>query len=143
MNTSAVELLKDYEFWATAFRKKQNEIKRLEERKTSITAENDGLPKGTVRYTMEDYMAEKEQLQEEARELRSRMNEIYDRIFGLLVRMRKPREVDVLYRRYINLDSWDGIERQLGYSRSHLMYLHKKALENLESVYVQYVQTGI
>lgn len=131
------ELLDFYRFWTVQVRKKQREIRRLEETKTSITLNNDGLPRGTARYTMEDYLAAKEDLEKELKELRREQLRYYDDIFKLLVRLDNVREIDILFRRYLNLESWKHIREMTGLSRSYAFAIHERALEKIEKIYLQ------
>jgi DNA-directed RNA polymerase specialized sigma subunit len=131
------EILDDYGFWEELIRKKNREIERLRERKLSITVNNDGLPRSTARYTMEDYMADMETLEADLKELQSRQLEAYDRICRLLVTLRSVRHREVIYLRYVDLLSWREIRSSMRLSRTRCYDLHREALELLEKRGVQ------
>ena len=127
------EILDDYGFWEGQIRKKQREIDRLRERMTSITMNNDGLPRGTSRYTMEDYVTDLEVLTGELEELKSRQLAAYDEIMRLLVALNEPRTREILYERYINLRSWKSVRNVTKLSRTRCYDLHRDAIAFLEN----------
>lgn len=125
-------LLEEHRKQKKQVQRKLSEIQRLEARKTSLTIVNDGLPKGSEHYTMEDYMAEKEILEQELAILRRTERRLYDQIFSGLVRMASSREIDILWQRYIEDKNWARVETDLGVSHSYAMALHRSALVNFE-----------
>lgn len=131
------EILEDYGFWERMIRKKKREIARLREKMTSITVNNDGLPRGTNRYTMNDYVSDQEELEQELEELRSRQLASYDEIMRLLVTLNGPRSREILYQRYINLLSWKNVRKATKLSRTRCYDLHREAIEYLEKNYVR------
>ena len=137
------EILEDYGFWEGLIRKKKREIARLRERKTSISLNNDGLPRSSARYTMEDYMADLESLESDLAELRSRQLAAYDEICRLLVVLEDVRQREILYLRYIDLKSWRTIWSSVGLSRTRCFDLHRQALELLESGGVRNSRSGV
>ena len=126
------EILDDYGFWERMIRKKKREIDLLREKMTSITVNNDGLPRGTNRYTMNDYVSDLEELQEELEELQSRQLRAYDDIMRLLVVLDGPRSREILYRRYISLWSWKKIRKATKLSKTRCYDLHRDAIGYLE-----------
>ena len=127
-------LLEEHRRQKKQVQRKLFEIQRLEARKTSLTIINDGLPKGSAGYTMEDYMAEKEVLEQELAALRRTEYRLYDQIFSSFVRMASSREIDILWQRYIENKNWARIEIDLGLSHSYAMALHRSALASFEKV---------
>lgn len=126
------ELLNQHRTIVLMIEKQKAEIQRLEEKKTSLTIVNDGLPKGSDRYTMEDYMADREELERGLETLRLAQSHYYDLIFRVLSRMKKSREIDILWQRYLFGKSWAVAERDMKISHSYAMTLHRSALANFE-----------
>lgn len=126
------DILNDYGFWEDLIRQKKREIERLQERKTSISINNDGLPRSTARYTMDDYMADMETLEADLKELQSRQLEAYDQICRLLVTLENVKHREVIYLRYIDLLSWRKIRSSMKLSRTRCYDLHRDALDLLE-----------
>ena len=131
------EILADYELWETLIRKTKRKLEDLYQKKLSITAVNDGLPRGTAVYTMEDYMAEKEELEEDLVELLHKRNQAYDEIMRLLVSLNDLRQREVLILRYIELKSWKRIQKEMRLSRSRCYDLHRDAIEILEKLFTE------
>lgn len=128
------EILTDYKFWDDFVKKKRRQIKRLRERETSTEITYSDMPKGSDPHTMADYMSELEDLEADLRELRSRREEAYDRIFRLLVCMRSSAQIDVIYRRYIMLQTWPEICRGRDISRDTAMECHDRGIQALEKI---------
>lgn len=126
------ELLNLHRTLVLGIEKQKAKIQRLEERKTSLTIVNDGLPKGSDRYTMEDYMADKEKLELGLGSMRRLQSYYYDQIFQALPRMKKSKEIDILWQRYLFGKSWAVAERDMRISHSYAMTLHRSALVNFE-----------
>ena len=137
------EILEDYGFWESLIRKKQREIDRLRERRTSISLNNDGLPRSSARYTMEDYVSDLEDLEADLAELRSRQLEAYDQICRLLVILESVKQREVIYLRYIDLKPWREIWSLLGLSRTRCFDLHRGALRFLEERGVRNLRSGV
>lgn len=112
--------------------KQKAKIRRLEEKKTSLAIVNDGLPKGSDRYTMEDYMADLENLEAGLESLQRRQMYYYRQIFEAFPRMRSSKEIDILWRRYLEAHRWAVIEREMEISHSYAMTLHRSALVSFE-----------
>lgn len=129
---TAKELLNLHRTLVLGIEKQKAKIRRLEERKTSLTIVNDGLPKGSDRYTMEAYMADKEDLELGLGSLQRLQSYYYDQIFRVLPRMKKSKEIDILWRRYLSAKRWGVIEREMQISHSYAMTLHRSALVNFE-----------
>ena len=126
------ELLNLHRSLVLGVEKQKAKIRRLEERKTSLTIVNDGLPKGSDRYTMEDYMADKEELELGLGSMRRLQSYYYDKIFQVLPRMGSSKEIDILWQRYLLGKSWAVAERDMKISHSYAMTLHRRALANFE-----------
>lgn len=126
------ELLNLHRSLVLKIEKQKAKIRRLEERKTSLSFVNDGMPKGSDSYTMEDYMADKEELEIELQALIRRQSYYYDKIFGLFPRMQSSREIDILWQRYLFGKAWAVVERDMKISHSYAMTLHRSALVNFE-----------
>lgn len=128
------EILASYKFWDDRVKRKRRQIARLRDRKTSMEISYSDMPKGSGSYTMEDYVADLEDLEEELREIRRHREEAYDDIFRLLVRMRSSAQIDVIYRRHILLQSWPQICRGRDIGKDAAMDCYERAIYNLEKL---------
>lgn len=126
------ELLNQHRSLILKIEKQKAKIRRLEERKTSLSFVNDGMPKGSDSYTMEDYMADKEELEIMLQSLVRQQSYYYDQIFSRLPRMQSSKEIDILWQRYLFGKSWAVAERDMKISHSYAMALHRSALVNFE-----------
>ena len=126
------ELLNQHRSLILKIEKQKAKIRRLEERKTSLSFVNDGMPKGSDSYTMEDYMADKEELEIMLQSLVRQQSYYYDQIFSRLPRMQSSKEIDILWQRYLFGKSWAVAERDMKSSHSYAMALHRSALVNFE-----------
>ena len=126
------ELLNRHRSLVLKIERQKVKIQRLEERKTSLSFVNDGMPKGSDSYTMEDYMADKEELEAALLVLTREQSYYYDQIFGRLPRMQSSKEIDILWQRYLFGKSWAVAERDMKISHSYAMALHRSALVNFE-----------
>lgn len=126
------ELLNRHRSLVLKIERQKAKIQRLEERKTSLSFVNDGMPKGSDSYTMEDYMADKEELEAALLVLTREQSYYYDQIFSRLPRMQSSKEIDILWQRYLFGKSWAVVERDMKISHSYAMTLHRSALVNFE-----------
>ena len=83
---------------------------------------------------MADYMVKLEELEQDLREIRSHREEAYDRIFSLMVRMHSGAQIDIIYRRYILLQTWPEICRGRDISKDSAMDCHRLAIATMEKI---------
>lgn len=128
------EILGAYKFWDDWVKKKNRQIKRLRESEMSMAITYSDTPKGSGGHTMADFAVKLDELEEDLRELRRRRNEAYDRIFSLMTRMRSGAQIDIIYRRYIMLQTWPEICRGRDISKDSAMDCHRLAIATLEKI---------
>lgn len=128
------EILEDYKLWDDRVERKMRQIRRLRERMTSAEITYSDMPGGSEAYTMADYAADLDQLEQELRRIRSNREAAYDRIFRLLVRLRSGAQIDVIYRRYIMLQTWGQICRGRDAGRDAVTECHERAIKNLDNL---------
>lgn len=129
------EILNNYKFWDDQVKRKNREIKRLRERETSSEIAYSDMPKATgSAHTLADYAAELDQLEADLRELRQYRGAAYDDIFSLLVRMKSSAQIDVIYRRYIILQTWPEICRGRDISKCSALECHDRAIIVMEKL---------
>ena len=128
------EILENYKFWDDMVKRKNRQIKRLRERETSTQITYTDMPKGSEHHTMADYASELDDLESDLRELRSKREEAYDDIFRLLVRMKSSAQIDVIYRKYIVLQTWQEICRARDISRDTATECHERGIRALENI---------
>lgn len=127
------EILEDYQFWDHMIRRKEREIENLRERKTAIKAVIDDTPSGEA-YTMEDYMADLDELEQDRATFLQKRTDAYWRIYSLLRMLDSEKQVEVMTRRYIKLQSWGRISRDLRMTRSGVLKLHGRARDALSKM---------
>lgn len=131
------EILDDYRFWDGMLRRKEREIKNLRERKTAIKTIIDDTPSGDA-YTLEDYMADLDELEQDKAVFLQKRMEAHRRIHFLLQMLDSEKQVEVLTRHYIQLQSWNRISRELGVTRSGVLKLHGRAIDTLSKMMDKY-----
>ena len=127
------EILDDYMFWDDMLRRKEREIKNLRERKTAIKTIIDDTPSGDA-YTLEDYMADLDELEQDKAAFLQKRTDAYRRIQALLQMLDSDKQVEVMTRRYIKLQSWGRISRDLSMSRRGVLQLHSRAMDALSKM---------
>ena len=128
------EILEAYRFWDDFVKRKKREIKRLREQETSTAVRYSEAPGGSGGHSLADYAEKLDELEGDLRELRHKREEAYDDIFRLLVRMKSSAQIDVIYRRYILLQSWPQICAGRDISKRTAMDCHDRALIILDQI---------
>ena len=134
MSDKLREILTNYKIWDDRVKRKRRQIKRLRDRQTSTAVTYSDMPKGSSPHTLADYAAELDDLEMELRQLRSEREAAYDQIFRLLVRMHSSAQIDVIYRRYLMLQTWPEICRGRDISRDTAMECHDRGIWSLEKI---------
>lgn len=127
------EILEDYQFWDHMIRRKEREIENLRERKTAIKAVIDDTPSGEA-YTMEDYMADLDELEQDRAIFLQKRTDAYWRIYSLLRMLDSEKQVEVMTRRYIKQQSWGRISRETGIGQRNVRRLHDRAKDALSKM---------
>lgn len=127
------EILDDYRFWDGMLRRKEREIKNLRERKTAIKTIIDDTPSGDA-YTLEDYMADLDELERDQAVFLQKRTDAYRRIQALLQMLDSEKQVEVMTRHYIKLQSWGRISRELNMTRRGVLKLHGRAMDTLSKM---------
>ena len=105
-------------------------IQALRDERTSLAISLDGLPKSTVRRTMEDYAAKLDQLEAELKAAQEDYWTAYETIQGVIEALENGAHKEVLTRRYLLLQSWTKISQEMQYTRRRVFQLHEAALNN-------------
>lgn len=134
MTDKLSEILRAYKFWDDWVKRKNRQIKRLRDAEASTAISYSDMPKGSGGHTMADYMVKLEELEQDLREIRSHREEAYDRIFSLMVRMHSGAQIDIIYRRYILLQTWPEICRGRDISKDSAMDCHRLAIATMEKI---------
>lgn len=127
------EILDDYRFWDGMLRRKEREIKNLRERKTAIKTIIDDTPSGDA-YTLEDYIADLDELEQDKAVFLQKRTDAYRRIQALLQMLDSEKQVEVMTRHYIKLQSWGRISREIGISQRNVRRLHDRAMGALSKM---------
>lgn len=133
---TAKEYLKQYEEAERIVQRLKTEYEQESETVDSIRSSlsGDGTPRGSgiskVTENKAIRLAEKAQALKDAElEALEIRQEIFTTINGI-----SGEEGAVLYSKYINLKSWDGVADEVGFSKRHVQRIHEKALDLVKDV---------
>lgn len=127
------ELLENYEFWDDAARAKRRELDRQRDRRTSVKLSYSDAPRGKPQ-TLADYMAERDEMEQDLKEIKEKRFEVFSQIMRLLLKLESKKQLDIIYRRHIHRDSWRRICKDLDVKRSTATDLHARAIRALEDI---------
>lgn len=131
MRDDMVEQLNSYIHARRAVERTTRRICLLLERQNSMQVNLDGLPKSTVTRTLADYMCDLEDLEEDLAEAEGWAREAYGWVTGMINSLDDELQKDVLDLRYIVGMTWASVARELHYSKSHVQYIHRQAIDRL------------
>lgn len=128
-----IDLLEDYALWDDMIRRKRKQIETLRDNKTSTKITYSDAPTGEPE-SLADYVAKKEELEEDLEELKHKRFVAFSQIMRLAFKLRSRKQLDIIYRRNIHRDSWRRICRDLDISRSAATDLHARAVRAMEQI---------
>ena len=132
--SKVTELLDDYTFWDDMVRKKRRELDRQRDRRTSIKITYSDTPGGGDPQTLADYMAERDELEQDLEAYKEKRFAAYSQIMRLAFKLRSRKQFDIIYRRDICRSSWSKICRDLDVTRSSAVGLHNRAIRSMEEI---------
>ena len=133
MYNSIVEQLNSYLAARRAVERSSRRIRLLLERQSSMQVNLDGLPKSTVTRTLADYMCELEDLEEDLAEAEHWAHQAYTRVTDTINSLDDELQKDVLDLRYVVGLTWANVASELHYSKSHVQYIHRQAIDRLNT----------
>lgn len=112
----------------------EEELIELRDMKISPSGKpSDGMPHGSSQETdLSGYAAEKDELERELEEEKKKRVESYKEIMGSIKKLKREKEKDVLFWKYIKAKSDWETAKKIGYSERQMYRIERKALENLQ-----------
>lgn len=128
------DLIEEYAFWDDAARRARRQLDRQQDRKTSVKITYSDLPRGGDPETMEDYIAERMEMEMDLDEIKERRFRAYSKIMALAFKLTSKKQFDIIYRRDLHRDGWRRICKDLDIKRSAATDLHTRAIRALERI---------
>lgn len=105
------------------------ELEELEEQAESIVPVNDGMPKEAVKSDRTGDLAVKiADMISRLIDMRMELIEKRTAVSDLILAVPDSRYSQLLYKRYILLDTWDKIAKDMHYEHKYILRLHSEAL---------------
>ena len=131
-NEKKKEYLRGYRSHVRRIRRIDSELQELREMRTSISVNNDGMPRGSGQSDMSGYAAELDRLERALICERHERVQVYKEIIRRINMLRSENEKDVLFYRYIKGLEWYEIGDNMGYSERHIHRFHGRALAHFQ-----------
>lgn len=142
METGREDIKKENELkkkYLRGYRRHGSKIKRIEAEldeirsmKTSVSVNNDGMPRGSGQSDLSGYVAQLDELEEDLYQEGVKQVKTYKDISWRINQLSDENERDVLFYRYIKgLEFWE-IASMMGYSERQAHRYHGKALAHID-----------
>lgn len=113
----------------------EQELKKLREQMDSLTIDLDGMPRGTaVSDKTGELATQLADYEEKLIDARSNAWSIRMDVVNTIGKLTDSTYSQLLYKRYIELKTWERIAAELNYSYMHITRLHGYALAEIEKV---------
>lgn len=113
----------------------EQELKKLREQMDSLTIDLDGMPRGTaVSDKTGELATQLADYEEKLIDARSNAWSIRMDVVNTIGKLTDSTYSQLLYKRYIELKTWERIAAELNYSYMHITRLHGYALAEIENV---------
>lgn len=113
----------------------EQELKKLREQMDSLTIDLDGMPRGTaVSDKTGELATQLADYEEKLIDARSNAWSIRMNVVNTIGKLTDSTYSQLLYKRYIELKTWERIAAELNYSYMHITRLHGYALAEIENV---------
>lgn len=131
-NEKKKEYLRGYRDHVRRIRRIEAELAELRAMRSSMSVNNDGMPRGSGQSDLSGYAAELDQLESSLVQERHQRFVAYKDIATRIKSLRSENEKDVLFYRYIKGLEWYEIAEKMGYSERQIHRYHGKALVHLQ-----------
>lgn len=131
-NEKKKEYLRDYLKHVRRIRRIETELAELRSMRTSISANNDGMPRGHGKSDLSGYAAELDRLETNLCLEMEQRCVAYKDIANQINNVINENEKDVLFYRYIKGYGWLEIAENMNYSERWVLKLHGKALAHFQ-----------
>lgn len=104
----------------------------LDERLTAIRTPNlSGMPRGGVPVTIDDLLADKEDLEKRIKKLRQKSRDLKRSVYEAIDSLEDPRYCEILEAHFIDGLSLEDIAEDMGYSERRIYSLYLEAIRRL------------
>lgn len=131
-NQEKKEYLRGYRQHGRRIKRIESELEEIRSMKTSPSANNDGMPRGSGQSDLSGYVAQLDELEEKLYREGVEQVKAYKDISWRISQLKNEDERDVLFYRYIKGKSWWEIAGLMNCSERWVYELHGKALKNLK-----------
>lgn len=131
-NEKKKEYLKGYRKHIRRIRRIESELMELREMRSSVSVNNDGMPRGSGQNDLSGYVAEMDKLEQDLKYEKHMRIAAYKDIANRIGGLKNENEKDVLFYRYIKSYEWWEIAEKMNYSERWILKLHGKALAHFE-----------
>lgn len=115
-----------------AVQQMESDIVALRSEKMSVSHVLDGMPRGSERKDLSDYMVKLEELEKKLLQARYKRIMVYTRIFDSIEMLPDDLEKELLTYRYLKGYTWDRIADVMQYSYAQIHRIHRRALEHFD-----------
>ena len=131
-NEEKKKYLKGYIFCKRREIQLTQQISELRSQKMFPSVNNDGMPHGNLHGDLSGYVARLDDLISQLDHERDMAVRKYTEIYEQINKMQDVTQKEILVRRYLLQESWEGIEIKMNYSRATVFREHGKAIKNFE-----------
>ena len=124
--------LNEYRFAKKKEARLREQILILREQATSPSVKLDGMPKGGGDNDLSGYAAKLDGLLRMLEDERKKQVDIYTDIYRSVQMLSDPLHCEVLERRYLMLQPWRYIAREMHYDERQVFRIHGRALRKIE-----------
>jgi len=131
-NSEKKQYLEQYQEIKSELSRLDYKIKELRSLKLFPAVFYDGMPRGTQKSDLSDYVAKLDELVNEYNKLRYHRLLLFEKICSDIEHQEDELERQVLFERYIKCKKWEMICSDMGYSWQHIHRIHTKAIKNFK-----------
>jgi len=131
-NEKKKKYLKGYQGHVRRISRIEEELAELRSMKEMTAVSIDGMPHGSTKSDLSDYVSELDRLERKLLEERHQRILAYKSIAGQIKKLVSENEKDVLFYRYIRGLDWWEIAEKMRYSERWVIKLHEKAITDLK-----------
>lgn len=106
----------------------ESELAELRSMRSSVSVNNNGMPRGSVKSDLSGYAADLDCLERDLLQEKFERIEAYENITDRINELSDENEKDVLFYKYIKRLEWWEVAEKMGYSERWVLKLHGKAL---------------
>ena len=129
-NEKKKEFLMSYQKEKRRVRRLEEQLEELRQNKMSPSVTNDGMPHGTDKKDLSDYVVKVDEIEQELVAARYSRICAFQEVQRRIEAMEDEREKDLLTYRYIRGMKWEKICNEMKHSWQHIHRIHAKALKN-------------